>query len=136
MATKSFRAVHRYARIAPRKARLVAALVRGLQVDDAMAMLENNPRRAAHLLSKVLKSAMDNASQDVDVNLKGLIVADARVDMGPLLGFRPRWRPRAMGRATPIRKRTSHLIIGVTEQESRRQRRQKAEPAAVPEAGE
>jgi len=136
MATKSFRAVHRYARIAPRKARLVADLVRGLQVDEAMALLENHPRRAALLLRKVLKSAMDNASQDVDVNLKGLIVTDARADMGPLLGFRPRWRPRAMGRATPIRKRTSHLIIGVTEQESRRQRRQKAEPAAVPEAGE
>jgi large subunit ribosomal protein L22 len=136
MATKSFRAVHRYARIAPRKARLVADLVRGLQVDEAMALLENHPRRAALLLRKVLKSAMDNASQDVDVNLKGLIVTDARADMGPLLGNRLRWRPRAMGRATPIRKRTSHLIIGVTEQESRRQRRQKAEPAAVPEAGE
>ena len=106
MATKSFRAVHRYARIAPRKARLVADLVRGLQVDEAMALLENHPRRAALLLRKVLKSAMDNASQDVDVNLKGLIVTDARADMGPLLGNRPRWRPRAMGRATPIRKRT------------------------------
>jgi large subunit ribosomal protein L22 len=80
---------------------------------------------------------MDNASQDVDVNLKGLIVTDARADMGPLLGFRPRWRPRAMGRATPIRKRTSHLIIGVTEQESRRQRRrEKEQPAEAPEAGE
>ena len=56
--------------------------------------------------------------------------------MGPLLGNRTRWRPRATVLATPIRKRTSHLIIGVTEQESRRQRRQKAEPAAVPEAGE
>ena len=89
MTTKSFRAVHRYARIAPRKARLVADLVRGLQVDDAMAVLENHPRRAAYLLRKVLKSAMDNASQDVEVNLKGLIVTDARVDMGPLLGFRP-----------------------------------------------
>jgi len=136
MTTKSFRAVHRYARIAPRKARLVADLVRGLQVDDAMAVLENHPRRAAYLLRKVLKSAMDNASQDVEVNLKGLIVTDARVDMGPLLGFRPRWRPRAMGRATPIRKRTSHLIVGVTEQESRRQRRREEEPAEAPEAGE
>ena len=136
MATKSFRAVHRYARIGPRKARLVADMVRGLQVDEAMALLENHPRRAAYLLRKVLKSAMDNASQDVEVNLKGLIVTDARADMGPLLGFRPRWRPRAMGRATPIRKRTSHLIIGVTEQESRRQRRREAQPAEAPEAGE
>jgi large subunit ribosomal protein L22 len=136
MATKSFHAVHRYARIAPRKARLVADLVRGLQVDDAMAVLENQPRRAAYLLRKVLKSAMDNASQDVEVNLKGLVVTDARVDMGPLLGFRPRWRPRAMGRATPIRKRTSHLIIGLTEKESRRQRRREEEPAEAPEAGE
>jgi len=119
---KMFRAVHRFARIAPRKARLVADLVRGLPVDDAMAILENNQRRAAYLLRKVLKSAMDNASQDIDVNLKALVVTDARIDQGPLLGGRARWRPRAMGRATPIRKHTSHLIIGLTEGESQRRR--------------
>ncbi|MHC4549185.1 MAG: 50S ribosomal protein L22 [Planctomycetota bacterium] len=121
-AGKTFRAVHRFARIGPRKARLVAAMVRGLPVDDGMALLENHPRRAAYLLRKVLKSAMDNASQDIDVNLKALVISDARVDMGPLLGWRPRWRPRAMGRATPIRKRTSHLIIGLTEREGPRRR--------------
>jgi len=112
---KTFFATHRWARIAPRKARLVADLVRGLPYEDARAVLENHPRRAAALLLKVLKSAMANASQDLDVDLKKLVVADARIDMGPLLGGRPRWRPRAMGRATPIRKRTSHIRIGLAE---------------------
>ena len=128
---KVFRAVHRFARIAPRKARLVADLVRGLPVDDAMAILETHPRRAAYLLRKVLKSAMDNASQDIDVNLKALVVTDARIDQGPLLGGRARWRPRAMGRATPIRKHTSHLIIGLTEGETRRRRPAPTAPATA-----
>jgi len=122
-AAKIFRATHRWARIAPRKARPVAALVRGLAVNDAIAVLETHPRRGAHLLKKVLKSALANASQDLDVDLNALVVSEARVDMGPLLGGRPRWRPRAMGRATPIRKRTSHLLIGLTEGAGGRRRR-------------
>jgi large subunit ribosomal protein L22 len=129
---KQFMAVHRWARIAPRKARLVADMVRGLPVNDAIAVLENHPRRAAHLLGKVVKSALSNASQDADVNLGSLVVSEVRVDMGPLLGGRARWRPRAMGRATPIRKRTSHLTIGLKEGESRRAKK----PAPAPKAQE
>lgn len=142
-----YRATHRWARIAPRKARLVADMVRGLPVDDALAVLDNHPRRAAALLRKVVRSAMANASQDLEVDLKALVVEEARVDMGPLLGGRARWRPRAMGRATPIRKRTSHLVVGLAEAEERRQRRgrqqQKAEskprsaqPQKTTDAGE
>ena len=81
MAGKSFRAVHRWARIAPRKARLVADLLRGLPVDDALAILDNQPQRAAVLLRKVVESAMANASQDLEVDLKALVVEEARVDM-------------------------------------------------------
>ncbi len=121
--TKVFRAVHRYARIQPRKARLVATLVRGLPVNDAIALLKTHPRRAAHLIHKVVKSALANASNDLDVDLNALVVAESIVDGGPLLGGRARWRPRAMGRATPIRKRTSHLRIGLQEAASRRKRR-------------
>ena len=127
MAGKTFVAVHRWARIGPRKVRLVAALVRGLAVNDAIAILENSPQRGALLLKKVLRSALANASQDIDVDLNALVVSDARVDMGPLLGGRPRWRPRAMGRATPIRKRTSHLRIALSEAAERRQRRDRKE---------
>lgn len=123
-AAKTFHAVHRWARIAPRKARLVADLLRGLPVNDAIAVLESHPRRGAQLLHKVLKSALANASQDVDVDLNALVVREARVDMGPLLGGRSRWRPRAMGRATPIQKRTSHLHIGLAESAERRRRRE------------
>ena len=140
---KSYSSIHRWARIAPRKARLVADLVRGMPVNDAIAVLENHPRRGAKLLHKVLKSALANASNDLDVDLNALVVSEASVDMGPLLGGRPRWRPRAMGRATPIRKRTSHLRVALTESTelmSRRSRRQAGrteqpaeQPAAVAE---
>ncbi len=134
--SKVFRAVHRYARIQPRKARLVATLVRGLPVNDAIALLQTHPRRAAHLLNKVVKSALANAGNDLDVDLNALVIAEAIVDGGPLLGGRARWRPRAMGRATPILKRTSHLRIGLQEEASRRKRRgkkeQKSKEAAAP----
>ena len=125
--TKRFRAVHKWARIQPRKARLVATLVRGLPVNDAIALLQTHPRRAAHLLNKVVKSALANAGNDLDVDLNALVIAEAIVDGGPLLGGRARWRPRAMGRATPILKRTSHLRIGLQEEASRRKRRGKKE---------
>lgn len=136
MAGKSFHAVHRWARIAPRKARLVADLLRGLPVDDALAILDNQPQRAAVLLRKVVKSAMANASQDLEVDLKALVVEEARVDMGPLLGGRARWRPRSQGRAVPILKRTSHLIVGLTESAARKPRRAAAHGASAVPAGE
>ena len=121
---RTFHAVHRWARIAPRKARSVANMLRGLPVNDAIAILETHPRRAAQLIRKVIKSALANASQDVEVDLNALVVREARVDMGPLLGGRPRWQPRAMGRATPIFKRTSHLHIDLVEAADRRRRRE------------
>jgi large subunit ribosomal protein L22 len=131
---KTFIAVHRWARIAPRKARLLADLVRGLPANDALAVLENHPRRAALMLRKVLKSALANASQDLDVDLNALVVHEARIDMGPLLNGRRRWRPRAMGRATPINKRTSHLRIGLREAEALRRQRGAKPAGAAPAA--
>ena len=136
MATKTFRAVHRWARIALRKARLVADLLRGLPVDDALAILDQHEKRAAALLRKVVRSAMANASQDLEVDLKALVIEEARVDMGPLLGGRARWRPRSQGRAVPILKRTSHLIIGLSESAERRPRRGAAPGTAAASAGE
>ena len=132
--TKTFRAVHKWARIMPRKARLIATLVRGMPVNDALALLSNSPQRGAKLFYKVVKSALANASNDVDIDLNALVLAESRVDAGGLLGGRQRWRPRAMGRATPIRKRTSHLRIGLAEAEARRSKRAQkgAEKTAEP----
>ena len=130
--SKTFRAVHKWARIQPRKARLIATLVRGMPVNDALALLSNMPQRGAKLFHKVVKSALANASHDVDIDLNALVLAESRVDAGGLLGGRQRWRPRAMGRATPIRKFTSHLRIGLAEAEARRSKRaQKREKIAA-----
>jgi len=143
-AGKTFHAVHRWARIAPRKARLVADVVRGLAVNDAIAVLEQSPKRAARLVRKVLRSAMANASQHVEVDLNALVVRESRVDAGPLLGGRARWQPRAQGRACPIHKRTSHIHIRLGESVEAGRRRKRGGPAsaapegaeAVPAAGE
>lgn len=129
-AAKSFRAIHRWARIAPRKARLIADLVRGMPVNDALAVLENNPKRAAHFFKKVVKSALANASQDLEIDLNALVLSESRVDEGPLLGGRARWRPRAQGRATPIKKRTSHLHISLSEATEHRSRRAPVEASS------
>lgn len=108
-----FRASHKYARITARKARLAADLVRGLPVNQAIEMLQFSPQRACRLVEKVLRSALANANQDTRVDLNKLVVSESRVDDGPLLGGRPRFRPAARGRAMPIRKRTSHIHIGL-----------------------
>ena len=114
---KTFTAVHRHARMSPYKARPVVDLVRGKPVDEALSILEFQPRRAAPMIRKVIKSALANASNDLEVKLARLIVAEARIDGGPLLGGRKRFMPRAMGRAFPIRKRTCHITVTLAEAE-------------------
>jgi large subunit ribosomal protein L22 len=107
------RASHRHARITARKARLSVDMVRGLPVNRALEVLEFTHRRGARLVEKVIKSALANAQQDENIDVNSLVIAEARVDDGPLLGGRPRWRPASRGRAAPIRKRTSHILIGL-----------------------
>jgi len=114
---KQFTAIHRHARISPFKARPVADLVRGKHVDEALSILEFQPRRASPMFRKVILSAKATASNDLEVKLGKLVVAEIRVDGGPLLGGRPRFMARAMGRAFPIRKRTSHLSVTLAEAE-------------------
>ena len=106
-----FHARHRGARISPTKARPVIDLVRGKPVEEALAALAHEPRRAAPMIRKVIQSALANASNDLDVDLPSLVIVDARVDGAGLLNGRQRWQPRAMGRAFPIRKMTSHISI-------------------------
>lgn len=106
-------ASHKHARISARKARLVMNLIRGKSVDKAFAILRYTNKRATPLIQKVLKSAIANAREQGNLEEDNLIVADARVNAGAMF---KRFRPRAMGRANPIRRRTSHLIIGVKEE--------------------
>jgi large subunit ribosomal protein L22 len=96
------------------KVRLVAATIKGKPVGSALAILENMPRRACGPLRKLLNSAIANASENHDMDADALVVKSVIVDEGPTL---KRWMPRAMGRATPIRKRTSKVTVIVSEQE-------------------
>ncbi len=108
------RAVARYVRIAPRKARLVVDLIRGKSIDDARAILRFSPRAAAEDVEKVLNSAVANAERNLHVKSDDLIVGSTFVDEGPTL---KRIQPRAMGRAFRINKRTSHITVIVNQRE-------------------
>jgi ribosomal protein L22 len=105
------RASSRYVRIAPRKARLVADQVRGLQIDQARALLRFSPRGAAQDIGKLIESAAANAENNHDLVADEMRVAEITVDEGPTLR---RFRPRALGRATPINKRTSHIAVALS----------------------
>jgi large subunit ribosomal protein L22 len=105
-------ATGKYLRVSPRKARLVVDLIRGKSVDEARAILLLTPRGASPIVGKVLDSAVANAENNHDMTVDDLLVTRAFVDEGPTL---KRFRPRAMGRATRIRKRTSHVTISVDE---------------------
>ena len=108
------RAVARYVRVAPRKARLVVDLIRGKSIDDARAILRFSPRAAAEVVEKVLNSAVANAERNLHVKPEDLVVASTFVDEGPTL---KRIQPRALGRAFRINKRTSHITVVVGQRE-------------------
>ncbi len=108
------RASAKYVRISPRKVRLVADQVRGKHIDDARSLLQFSPRSAADDVLKVIESAAANAEANHDLIGDEMIVHEIRVDEGPTL---KRFRPRAMGRATPIHKRTSHISVALTPEE-------------------
>jgi large subunit ribosomal protein L22 len=105
------RASSRYVRVAPRKARLVADQVRGLHIDKARALLQFSPRGAANDIGKLIESAASNAENNHDLVADEMRVAEITVDEGPTL---KRFRPRALGRATPIHKRTSHIAVALS----------------------
>jgi len=108
------RAQAKYVRQSPYKVRLVLDLVRGLPVEDARTTLKFTNRRAADTISKVLESAVANAEHNYALDEEELFISEAFADEGPTL---KRWRPRARGRATRIRKRTSHITIVVSDDE-------------------
>lgn len=102
----------RQTRIAPRKARLVVDLVRGRHVQDALDALKFTNKKAAPVLAKMIKSAMASAADAAVVDVDRLVISEAFVDEGPTM---KRFLPRAQGRATPIRKRTSHITVRLKE---------------------
>jgi large subunit ribosomal protein L22 len=108
------RAVARYVRVSPRKARLVVDLIRGKNIDDARAILRFSPQAASEVVEKVLNSAVANAERNLHIKSDDLIVGTTFVDEGPTL---KRIQPRAMGRAFRINKRTSHITVVVNQRE-------------------
>jgi ribosomal protein L22 len=108
------RAQAKYVRCAPRKARLVVDHIRGKSVGDARAILTHTPRAAARDVLKLLESAVANAENNHELDADDLVIRKVYVDEGPTL---KRYRPRALGRATRIRKRTSHMTIQLSPKE-------------------
>lgn len=107
----AWNAKHKFARISARKARLIADMVRGRDVQDALNILKFTPNRAATMISQVLTSAIANANEAA-AKVDSLIVEEIRVDEGPTM---KRFRPKDRGRAHSILKRTSHIFVAVTE---------------------
>ncbi|KPJ73348.1 50S ribosomal protein L22 [Parcubacteria bacterium DG_74_1] len=101
-----------YLRIAPRKVRIVADLVRRKSVEEAQAILNFTTKKAAPILLKLLKQAVSSAKTNLQLEEKNLYISKILIDEGPKY---KRWRPRARGMATPIQKRTSHVTIVLDE---------------------
>ena len=106
----AYEAVHRYARISPRKVRPLADMIRGKFADNALNILRYQPQRGARMLEKVLKSALANAEDRRASRLGDLVVIEVRVDGGPMTR---RMRPKARGMAAIIKKRMSHIHVAL-----------------------
>ena len=106
------KAIARYQQISPQKCRLVADLVRGRNIEEALSVLEFTQKKAARLIEKTVRSAVANAENNNNADVDSLYIKTIMVDGGPSSG---RFRPRAQGRATAIRKRTSHITVIVDE---------------------
>jgi large subunit ribosomal protein L22 len=128
---------YRYARISAFKAREVTREIQGLPAADALSVLRFTPKKAAALISKTLKSAIANAENNNNLRVENLVVQEAIVGEGPTL---KRFVPKARGSAGPIRKRTSHIRITLTDEieikrrEPTKKTAGKAKKAAAPKA--
>ncbi|HNX26131.1 MAG TPA: 50S ribosomal protein L22 [Phycisphaerae bacterium] len=105
----AWNATHKFARMSARKMRLVADMVRGRDVQDALNILKFSPNRASGMISKVIKSAVASANEG-EADVDTLIVKEIRIDEGPVM---KRFRPKDRGRAYNILKRTSHISVVV-----------------------
>ena len=112
--TLEAKAILRYARISSRKVKIVADLIRGKKVDEALAIVKFTPKASSEIIEKLLKSAIANAENNHGMNRGNLIVSEIYANQGPTL---KRIRPAAKGSAVRIRKRTSHITIKLREKE-------------------
>ncbi len=112
--TKEARAKLSYARISPRKVKIVIDLIRNKSVGEAIAILKLTPKAASEIVEKLLNSAIANAENNHEMNVENLYVAEIYANQGPTL---KRIMPRAQGRAFRIRKRTSHITVVLKEKE-------------------
>ena len=108
--------IARHVRMSPRKMRLVVDLIRGKRVDDALGVLAFTPKRGAKTVAKALRAVVASAENNHNLDVDSLYVKRAEVGAGPTL---KRFMPRAHGRATSVRKRTSHLTIVLDEKEGK-----------------
>lgn len=113
------RAVSKYVRLSPTKARDLTRAITGLSVGEALRVVELNKRKAAACLGKTLKSALANAENNAELSADKLWVARAVVDNGPTI---PRYWPRARGSAAPIRKKMSHIRVTLTDEKPPRKK--------------
>lgn len=102
----------KFIRIAPRKVQLVMDLIRGKEVGEAISILRHTPKAASPVIEKVLNSAIANAEHNYEMDPNNLVISQAYANGGPIM---KRFRPRAMGRASRINKRTSHITVVVSE---------------------
>lgn len=109
---KDFKVLLRGVRISPRKARLVVDLVRGKQVQEALELLKFTRKRTAPVLAKMIASGIANARNSASIDVDNLMISEVQVNEGPTM---KRFLPRAQGRATPVRKRTSHISVNLRE---------------------
>ena len=107
------KAVTKYVRLTPTKARDLTRSIRGKSVGEALRVVELNKRKAAVCIGKTLKSAIANAENNADLSADKLYVSEAVIENGPTI---PRYWPRARGSASPIRKKLSHIRITLTDQ--------------------
>jgi large subunit ribosomal protein L22 len=108
--------ISRYTRVTPRKARQVVELIRKKAVGEALNILAFTKKRAAGELAKVLKAAVSNAGQNTRIDVDKLMIKSIQVDGGPMMRNTRRFIPRAMGRASAIHKRTSHIKVVVSDE--------------------
>jgi large subunit ribosomal protein L22 len=112
---KTAQATLKYARISSRKVKIVADLIRGKQVDEALAIVKFTPKASSEVIEKLLKSAIANAENNHDMKHDKLYISEIYANQGPTL---KRIRPAAKGSAVRIRKRTSHITIKLEEKEA------------------
>lgn len=106
------KAIAKYIRVSPQKVRLVANAIKGKKLEKALNFLKFTPKKSARIIGKVLRSAVANAEQNPGIDVNTLYIKEIFVDQGPTL---KRFRPRAMGRATRILKRSSHIKVVLDE---------------------